>query len=177
MLFKRILAWLCHKSAAFAGIILLGIALLITLDVFKRWMTGKPFVGVFEISQVGFLAVTFLALAYVEHQRSQMRVDLLCSQLKGIFALILEAFTALLSLIFWGTIFWQATNEWIRAYTIHDVRLGMIEIPKTVELGFMIFGSFMGSIVLIAILVMATRNFFFGKRPVKKQNGFLGQDS
>ena len=145
----RVLEKIYRWSAAFAGIVLFGLALMITTDVTIRWVTGKPILGVFEFSELSFLILTFLALALLEHRGREMRVDLFVSRIKGRPGSLLAAITALLGLGFWGIIVWQGGTDWLQAYAIHDRRQGLIEVPSIIHLGFLTFGTSLLCLVLL----------------------------
>lgn len=142
-------------SAICGGSGLVVMCLMITGDVIKRWLMGRPIVGIFEFSEVGLLFLIFLALGPVEHMGRQMRVDVISSRIKGRAGHLLQAVTSLLGLGFWGLILWKSSADWLVAYRMHDVRQGMIQIPSILYLGFVIYGS---SLVCLSLITSGLRN-------------------
>jgi TRAP-type C4-dicarboxylate transport system permease small subunit len=128
-------------AAALGGFLLFFLSFLITVDVLVRWIFGRPFVGVFETSEVIFLVLTFMAAGLTQQAGRQMRVEILVSRLHGKPKDIVNVFADLLGLSFFSLLLWEGCSEWIDAWNGHFVRRGMIEIPNTIHLGFLVIGS------------------------------------
>ena len=145
-------------AAVIGGTFLFFLSFLITADILVRWLYGRPFVGVFEASEVIFLVSTFLAAGLVQHTGRQMRVEILVSRIKGKGRYFFDALADLLALAFFLVLLWEGSTEWLEAWQGHFVRRGMIEIPNTIHLGFLIFGALsLCSSFLIGVLVSIRR--------------------
>jgi len=145
----KVLGRIHRWNTAIAGSILFLMAIVISVDILKRWLTGRPFVGIFEFTEVGFLVLSFLAFGLVEHSGRQMRVDLVSDRIQGRPGHLLRAITGILGLGFWGIILWKGSGDWLRAYQIHDVRQGMIQLPSITYLGVLVYGTFLVCVTLI----------------------------
>jgi hypothetical protein len=74
---RRLLEKIYSASATVGGGALFIISLLITADVLIRWLAGKPIGGVFEITEVAFLIIVFLSMAFTQYSNRQIRIDIL----------------------------------------------------------------------------------------------------
>lgn len=151
----RLLEKICLIAAKAGGFLLFGLAILISIDVLVRWLARKPILGVFEVSEIIFLVSIFLAAGLVHLQGRQMRVDLLLLHAQGRWKHSLEAFADILALAFFGLLLWEAGGEWLHSWHGHFVRRGMIEIPNVLHLGFLIFGTLL---IWLALLATTLRN-------------------
>lgn len=138
------------RAGAIVGALgLIAIAVMITTDVFVRWLTGRPLLGVFEFSTVLLVLVTFLPLALVIFQNKQLRVDILTTHLKGRPGALVALIDVLIGLIVFGLLFWIATEEFWKAYSGRFLLRGRIEIPTAIPNGIIVAGAFL---VLVALL-------------------------
>ena len=161
-IFPRIL----ELSAMAAGVILFFLAAMTTADVFKRWITNRPFIGVYEYSGVLFVALTFFAVAAVQYANRQIRMDLLVTHLKGRIKGILAVASDLLVLGFFTVILWRAVIDWIEAYQIGDVTYGMIQIPLVVYISLLGYGLVLICLCLLIGLGKNIREIIHpGKKP------------
>lgn len=142
-----------------AGGLLFILAVIISCDILKRWIFGKPILGVFEISELILLIMTFLALGMVEDTDRQMRVDILSSHIKGIPAKVLKLFTSIIGMLFWGFLLWKGSSDWFAAYKLSDVRSGLVQIPLTLFYGGLIYGCFWIFVNLFNSIVDTIKHF------------------
>ena len=149
----RALARLLIYSAWVSGIALFCLAAMITVDVFVRWLTGRPFIGVFEVSQVILVVVTFLAIGLVQYRQRQLRVDIFSARAKGLPARFLTALDCVVGLAFFGLLLWTGGLEWVKAYTGGYLRRGMVEIPTAIPLAFLVVGTFFMCLTLTFRLI------------------------
>lgn len=142
-------------AATIAAAILFLIAVMITLDVLMRWLIGTSIVGIFEVSQVALIAVTFLVLGYVQHTGQQLTVDILSAKARGSVAVLLALLNSLLSLLIFGALLWAGIAEWLSAYSGGYMRRGLIDIPTIIPLGILILGAVL---VVLALILDLLRN-------------------
>jgi TRAP-type C4-dicarboxylate transport system permease small subunit len=151
----------CEISGIFGGLLFFLLSIAITLDVVVRWIVGKPIVGVFEISQIVFLACTFLVLGLAQNKERHIRVDILIGKMKGKPRNIMEAIVGLLGLSFFLVLLYIGCKEWLAAWQGDYVRRGLIDIPNTIHLGFVVFGTLIICLCLIANVVVNLRHLVF----------------
>lgn len=135
-LLTAIISW----SARGAGYILLALIILITIDVSLRKLVNWPITGAFEVSVIGFLSITFLALGLVQLSERQMRIDVLTKDIKGRLSEVLKIVNNLLSLIFFGLLLWKAVMELIFAWQKSSIERGLIAIPSVIPLSAIVIG-------------------------------------
>lgn len=143
--------------ANFGAIGLILLSVMVTVDVGVRWLTGRPFVGVFEISEVLLVVVTFSAVGLVHLDNRQMSVDILSSHARGKTAAGLRLFDALVGLLVFGLLLWKSWEEFWKAYHGGYARRGMLEIPTAIPLGFIVLGALCIVVSLLFILRRSIR--------------------
>lgn len=142
-----------------SGLLLFILSFIIFVDVLIRWLAGRPIVGVYESSEVAFVAITFLALALVQCQDRHIRIPTLVERLPDRFRGFLDAFADLAGFSFFALILWLAAVDWLEAWRGHFVRPGLIEIPNTLHLGFIVVGSFLVGAIYITSSIAHIRRF------------------
>lgn len=156
---RRILSFSASVAAAALVLISLGI----TSDVLIRWATGRPITGVFELASLVLVAVIFFPLGFMQYQKLQIRVDIVTTHARGRWAVALDLLDAVAGLLVFGVLLWAASNEFVKAYQGGFLLRGMIEIPTTVEIGFIIFGTALILIALIHLFVVCVRTLVTNK--------------
>ena len=157
-------AWVrfLRAFAAFNGLVILWLALMITADVLVRWITGRPFVGVFEISRILFVPVIFMVLALVQWTDRQVRVDALVGRTRGRVKVSVRAFDQVLTLGFFLILLWTGSENWLEAFQRDYVGMGMLEIPHAIPMGFLIIGTFLMVLTLVLLLLKSVRQLITG---------------
>ena len=138
-----------NAVAMFSGIILFLIAVVTTIDVLKRWITGIPILGIFEGVEVMLVAVTMGVLGLVEWQQRQLNVDVFTHRMRGRTALAFLTLDKGLAALFIGALCAMAAIEWVKAWNGWYLRRGMVEIPIVVPMGLLLLG---GGLTLVAAL-------------------------
>lgn len=130
--------------------------LVITADVFLRIAFNHPIRGANELAEFIMLLVVFLAIAYTQHLKSNISVNILYERFPRAAKVIIDVFVYLLCLGICGLILWQAfvyhnyLSEIDRASLILKVPLAPFQLV-------MIVGFFMLCLVLIFDLIHALR--------------------
>jgi TRAP-type C4-dicarboxylate transport system permease small subunit len=128
----KIHAWLAalFRAAALLGALgLMAIALMTTADVSMRWLTGRAIGGVFELSGVLLVLVTFLPLGLVLFEDRQLRVDILPELLNGRPLAALDLLDCAIGILVFGLLLSVATDEFEKAYQGRFLLRGLIQIP------------------------------------------------
>lgn len=161
---ERAWGWVLLAFAAANGLIILCLSLMITADVLTRWVTGRPFVGVFEISRILFVPVIFTVLALVQWTDRQVRVDVVASRTRGRWTVGLRSLDQTLALAFFGILLWVASESWLEAFHRHYVGMGILEIPQAVPIGFLVVGVALMVVTLLLLLFRSARQLVAGLR-------------
>lgn len=148
---------------AYVGAVgLLALSVMVTADVALRWLTGRPFVGVFELSEVLLVLVTFSAVGLVHLDNRQLSVDIVAVRAKGKMAAALRIFDALVGILVFGLLLWKSWEEFWKAVHGGFLRRGMIEIPTAIPLGFIVLGALCIVVSLLFILWRSVRQLSGG---------------
>jgi TRAP-type C4-dicarboxylate transport system permease small subunit len=152
-----------NAVALLAGSLLFCIALIVTTDVLKRWITGKPILGVFEAVEVLLVAVTMGVLGLVEWQQRQLNVDVFTHRAQGRWALFFLIIDKFFAALFVGVLVSMASLEWLKAWNGWYLRRGMVEIPIVIPMGFLLFGAFLTLVAAVWGLMKAVSCFWSGR--------------
>lgn len=159
---EKVWARVLRAFAALNGIVILWLALMITADVLVRWITGRPFVGVFEISRILFVPVIFTVLALVQWTDRQVRVDAVVGHTRGRVKVCMRAFDQVLALGFFLILLWTGSENWLEAFQRNYVGMGMLEIPHAIPIGFLVIGTFLIVLTLVLLLLKSVRQLITG---------------
>ena len=102
-------------------VFLIFLMLVITADVILRAALNMPIYGAIEISQFMMLIVVFLALAYTQHAKAHIAVDLLYTRFPQIARFIVDVFVYILSLGIVSVMTWQALVYTGRLYETNRI--------------------------------------------------------
>ena len=152
----QFIASLLKGFARLGAALLLLLSLMVTVDVVTRWITGRPFVGVFEISEVLLAIITFSAVGLVHLDQRLLTVDILSHRARGRRAAALRILDALIGLLIFGLLLWKSTEEFFKAWAGGCARRGMIESPTAIPVGFIALGSLA---IVLALWVLLRRDF------------------
>ena len=86
---------------------LFAIAFLTTIDVFLRLVFRAPIKGVYELTEVMMIILVYLALAWAQRNKVNIRVDLFVKNFQPRAQAATDAFTTICSLFIVGMIAWQ----------------------------------------------------------------------
>lgn len=131
-----------------AGIVLIAIACIVTLDVLSRAVTGSPITGVFEISGLMLVAVTMLALPAVLLRQKHLRVDIALEQAGPRATRALQALDIAVGLGVLGLLMNVAAHDSVEAFQRGYLVNGMISIPTWIPYLTIAVGTAGGIMVL-----------------------------
>lgn len=154
---ERALRAVLMAFAYLGAVGLLALSVMVTADVALRWLTGRPFVGVFELSEVLLVLVTFSAVGLVHLDNRQLSVDILAVRARGRTAAALRIFDAVVGILVFGLLLWKSWEEFWKAVHAGFLRRGMIEIPTAIPVGFIVLGSLCIVVSLLFILWRSVR--------------------
>lgn len=113
----------------FARFILVVMMLLICADVFGRYVIRYPIVGAYEASEFFMSAIVFVALAYTQLHKANVRVDLVYERLPSNLQSAMAIFNTLLALGLFLLITWRSGADVIMAWELNDRTAGLIRLP------------------------------------------------
>ncbi len=146
---NRIVPLMAKRASDAAAILLGGLALLTTVDVFCRRVFNSPIQGVFTITEVTFIFVCFFAFGQTHATGKDISIDLITGRFHGITAKALGTIADLLQILLFALLLWQGSVSWLEAWRIHDIRPGLLRIPMVIPKAAVVLGS----ILMIAVLI------------------------
>jgi tripartite ATP-independent transporter DctM subunit len=102
---------------------------LTTVDVALRYVFNSPIPGVYTLCEMLIVGIVYLAIAYVQQQKSHVRVDVFIDRLRGSPRLAFELATLILALVGFSLMTWQAGLLAWDAWVTGDYAMGLIEYP------------------------------------------------
>jgi tripartite ATP-independent transporter DctM subunit len=102
---------------------------LTTVDVVLRYLFNSPIAGVYTLCEMLMVGIVYLAIAYVQQQKSHVRVDIFIDRLQGPPRLAFELSTLILALVAFSLMAWQAGLQAWDAWVTGDYAMGLIEYP------------------------------------------------
>lgn len=129
--------------ATLSGVVLLFITVSVTVDVFLRYVFGRPTIWITEVSTYLFLYVIYLATAYALQQGMHIRVTFLLSVLGPRAQRIVDLVTSILAILFTVVLLWQASEMTWSAFKGSWTSPTMLNAPYAYIHGIMVVGSFL----------------------------------
>jgi len=110
------------------GSCLLMVALTV-MDVFGRYVLGKPLPGVIEFNEVLMVCVVFLGLGLSQKEKAQIRAELLISRLSSKWKKKFDLLALFISAIFWLVLLIPSLSKAWSSFVIGEYREGLIKFP------------------------------------------------
>jgi TRAP-type C4-dicarboxylate transport system permease small subunit len=126
---NKVLKFLGRALTDISSLCLFLILILICCDIFMRYAFAKPIPGTLEISEQTVVIITFFCLAYVGIRDRHIRTTIIIDRLSARGRYITELLAILLMIVLLAFLFWRTSVEAWRAFSIREVRMGLIEIP------------------------------------------------
>ena len=146
---------LATALAAVAGIVLVGLMVVTFVDVAARYFLNRPLGGVFDLSQLGVVIITFFSLAYCETQRAHVSIEVLFNPLSRPVKRIVTRITNLAGASLMFTIGWQSFIASFDSMELNESS-NLLLIPFYPFFWVVAFGSFIfGLVMLLRVLYPA----------------------
>jgi TRAP-type transport system small permease protein len=145
----RCLAWV-------SGLLLVGIMLLMTTDVFFRYILNQPIVGVQELVQLGIALVVMLAMPHCARQNSHIKVDVFDQVLGPRGRAFGDGLSRLVGACVLALLVYKASLKALDAWEYEDVT-NMLELPVWPVYAAISLG--MGLYVLVLLLELYEQLF------------------
>ena len=100
-----------------------------TADVIGTQFFGQPVHGALELTESTMVVIVFGALTYAQIRRNHIRVELFYTRAGPRAQGLMDVFSDLMALLFFGLLLWQASFEAIFSFGIDESTFGLIRIP------------------------------------------------
>ena len=128
MKMEKILQKLRLALVALSGAALICMVLMITLDVFLRFVFNAPLPASLEMSQLFEPHVVFLPMAFALATGSHVRVSLFTQHLRGRAKYFVEIFAYAIAAIFFGLFFYWGWLHFWASFKINEIMLASIKL-------------------------------------------------
>jgi len=115
--------------SAFGALLILTLTILVSLDVFFRFLLNHSIAGLYELSELMLVGMVYLSIAYVQTQKGHVIIDIIYARIPGkprkvlmIFNLFLCIAVVMIITIRSGYLAWQA-------WKTQDYSSGIIQWP------------------------------------------------
>ncbi len=153
---SRYLAWLS------GGILLVGCAGAITVDVVLRYFLNRTVVESFEISGYAFAAAVALGMAYTVSCKSNIRIDLLANRLPLLPRVILDLVAHLAIVAVAATIAWYALQTWLQSLKLDAKSITILQVPLILPQGIWLAGLIWFALFAAIVAWYAARQLMRG---------------
>jgi len=113
-----------------AAFSILLIMIMVSADVFCRYVFNSPIIGAMEFSLMLMIAVIYLGLGYTEISDRHIVIDLFYKKLNLKYQHIISKINCIILLIISSILFWHSFADFLYSYEINEILPGMASFPK-----------------------------------------------
>ena len=113
-----------------AAFSILLIMIMVSADVFFRYVFNSPIMGAMEFSLMLMIAVIYLGLGYTELTDRHIAIDLFYKKLHPKYQRILSKINCIILLIISSILFWHSFANFLYSVEINEIIPGMASFPK-----------------------------------------------
>lgn len=162
----RYLAWVS------GGLLLVGCAGLITLDVITRSIFRRTVIESFELSSYAFAAAVTLGMAFTVSSKANIRIDLLTARLPRSVRIACDILGHLGIVLIASTLAWFAFATWEQSRALNAKSISTLQIPLVVPQGIWTAGLIW--FALFACLIAWRAAWFLAKRDLAAVERLIG---
>jgi TRAP-type C4-dicarboxylate transport system permease small subunit len=145
---ERVVAPTTRVLSGIGAVAIMVMMLLIVVDVLFRSLFNLPIKGAHEIIELMVIMAVFLAIAYVQHQKSNISVDILTNRLPQKVQAITGRFISIFILVIIGVMVWQGFG-YLRRMLETGKETTVLHLPTAIFEFVLVVGLFVLCIVLI----------------------------
>jgi TRAP-type C4-dicarboxylate transport system permease small subunit len=158
------------ERLALAVLLVGGVGMMISVflgvaDIVGTQFLHVPVPGPFEITESTMVLIVFGALAYAQIRRAHIRVELIYTHVGPRLQAVMDVFTDVAALTFFGLMLWQAEMEAEYSYQINEATVGLIRFPLYPARIILAAGTGLLVLRLVLDLIIDTRRVFTGEPP------------
>ena len=113
-----------------AAFSILLIMIMVSADVFFRYVFNAPIIGAMEFSLMLMIAVIYLGLGYTEISDRHIVIDLFYKKLNLKYQYIISKINCIILLTISSILFWHSFADFLYSYEINEILPGMASFPK-----------------------------------------------
>ena len=123
--YAGVLGWLNAIAAVFVFLLML----VISADVLGRYVFNQPLQGAFELSESLLVFVVFMGFAYTQHEKGNIRVQMVSSRLPARWRPLLDFVAHALGLAIFALITYEAGRYAMNAWLEGERSAGIVHVP------------------------------------------------
>jgi TRAP-type C4-dicarboxylate transport system permease small subunit len=132
------LSWFCEIVAEIA---LMGLLLLVSHEVFVRYVLDRPTIFSVEISEYLLVFISFMSIGWVLREDRHVQMLALVQILPKEVQLVLDLVTSILAIFFCGVLTWKGGQTAIMAYVGDYHSSSLVNFPLWIAYSFIPFGA------------------------------------
>jgi len=113
-----------------AAFSILLIMIMVSADVFFRYVFNSPIIGAMEFSLMLMIAVIYFGLGYTEISNRHIVIDLFYKKLNIKYQYIISKINCIILLTISSILFWHSFADFLYSYEINEILPGMASFPK-----------------------------------------------
>ena len=113
-----------------AAFSILLIMIMVSADVFFRYVFNSPIMGAMEFSLMLMIAVVYLGLGYTEISDRHIVIDILYKKFNQKYQRIISKINCIILLVISTILFWDSFAVFLDSFKINEILPGMASFPK-----------------------------------------------
>ena len=113
-----------------AAFSILLIMIMVSADVFFRYVFNSPIMGAMEFSLMLMIAVVYLGLGYTEISDRHIVIDILYKKFNQKYQRIISKINCIILLVISTILFWHSFADFLYSFKINEMLPGMASFPK-----------------------------------------------
>jgi len=126
-----------------AGVLVISLMLLVSMEVVLRYFFGKPTSWVVEVSEYILLFIPFLVGAWVLREEGHVKMDMLLIQLSKKNRALVIAITSFFSALICGILTVFGVKTALYFYSVGYKTPTVLKLPKSALISIIFFGMFL----------------------------------
>lgn len=121
-----------HTEKVFSltgGIIVAVLAILITVDIFLRFIFHDSVRGLYELAEFILVGSIYMSIAHVQAEKGHVRIEIFTSKLSRKIQRVLTIFGYLIGIVVFSVITWRAGCLAWQAWNTHEYSSGVVQWP------------------------------------------------
>ena len=143
-------SWVC---AVIAAVCLVIMVLATMSDIFMRYFFNDTITGVMEFDSTLLVFAVFLGIAYTQHLRAHIRVEIFTSRLRQRTQQVVDLVMLFLSLGVFSLVVWGTIGQAVLSWGILELQAGAARFPVYPAKTVMPIGAFVYCLVVVTQIV------------------------
>jgi len=148
-----------YLGASMAGVSLLIVMLIISLNVCLRYFFNKPILVTYEYSTYLFIMIVYFGFAYTTRREAHINVDVVVKRLPKRVRVGLEVLTSLAALALMSIYLWFAWGIFRTSVVMGYRAMSVTQTPEWIPQSILVVGLAFLIIEIVALIARKSRDF------------------